>query len=155
MRFMLILLAAGSLAFLSCKKDKILSPEEQLQEDIGIIKDYIARNGLTAQSTPSGLHYVITKEGFGNQPTANSTVVVEYEGYLTTGLVFDGTDVGKQDTFQLSNVIAGWQEGVPLLRKTGKGTFLIPSALGYGPQGAGNIAGNTVLIFDVQLNDFQ
>ncbi len=152
---MLILLAAGSLAFLSCKKDKILSPEEQLQEDIGIIKDYIARNGLTAQSTPSGLHYIITKEGFGNPPTANSTVVVEYEGYLTTGLVFDGTDVGKQDTFQLSGVIEGWREGIPLLRKTGKGTFLIPSALGYGPEGAGNIAGNTVLIFDVQLNDFQ
>ncbi len=155
MRSILFLLAIGSLTFLSCKKDKDLSPEEQLQKDIEIIKQYIADNGLITQSTPSGLHYVITKEGFGDHPTIGSTVTVQYTGSLPTGLVFDETEAGQAATFPLANLIKGWQEGIPLLRKTGKGTFLIPSALAYGPGGSGNIAGNTVLIFDIQLDDFQ
>ena len=152
---MLFLLAIGSLTFLSCKKDDSLSPEEQLQKDIDIIKQYIADNGLITQSTPSGLHYVITKAGFGNHPTATSTVTVQYTGYRTDGSVFDKTDPGKNITFQLDEVIAGWQEGIPLLQKTGKGTFLIPSALAYGTAGKGSVAPNTVLIFDVQLDAFQ
>lgn len=154
MRLILFLLALGSLSFLSCKKDKILTPAEQLQVDIKIIEDYIAKNGLITQSTPSGLHYVITKAGFGNNPTINSTVKVQYKGYFTDGSVFDGTNPNEQATFPLTGVIEGWQECIPLLQKTGKGTFLIPSALAYGPAGRGSIPGNSVLIFDVQLDDF-
>jgi FKBP-type peptidyl-prolyl cis-trans isomerase FkpA len=41
-----------------------------------------------------------------------------------------------------------------LLKKGGKGTFLLPSALGYGPGGSGSIPPNTVLIFDIELVDF-
>ncbi len=152
MRLILLLLAMGSLSFLSCKKDKVLTPEEQLQADIKIIEEYAAHNGLITQSTPSGLHYIITKEGFGDHPTLSDSVKVEYTGSLTTGLVFE--EPAQPVTFKLSNLIQGWQEGIPLLRKTGKGTFLIPSALAYGPDGAGNIDGNTVLIFDIQLDDF-
>ncbi len=153
MRSILFLLVIGGLIFTSCK-DKQLTPEEQLQADIKIIQEYASKNGLITQSTPSGLHYVITKEGFGDHPTLSDSVKVEYTGYLTTGLVFDETDAGQPRTFLLSDLIEGWQEGIPLLRKTGKGTFLIPSALAYGPEGQGNIDGNTVLIFDIQLNDF-
>jgi len=52
-------------------------------------------------------------------------------------------------------VIPGWQQAIPLLKKGGKGTFIIPSGLAYGPRGAGGtIKPNSVLIFDVELIDF-
>jgi FKBP-type peptidyl-prolyl cis-trans isomerase len=52
-------------------------------------------------------------------------------------------------------VIPGWQEAIPLLKKGGKGTFIIPSGLAYGSRGAGGaIKPNTVLVFEVELIDF-
>ncbi len=153
MRIFSILLAIGCLSLLSCRKD-VLSPEEQLAKDISIIEDYLNAKGLVAQSTPSGLHYIITKEGTGNRPTANSTVTVEYTGYLTDGTVFDKTALGQTAMFPLKNLIKGWQEGIPLLNRDGQAKLLVPSALGYGPEGSGSIPGNTVLIFDIQLDDF-
>jgi peptidyl-prolyl cis-trans isomerase A (cyclophilin A) len=57
-------------------------------------------------------------------------------------------------TFTLGQgqVIKGWDEGVALLQIGTKGTFFIPSALGYGPSGAGQqIPPDAVLVFDVEL----
>jgi len=51
----------------------------------------------------------------------------------------------------LTNVIQGWQEGIPLFSEGGSGILLIPSALGYGNQSIGNIPANSVLIFEVTL----
>ncbi len=79
---------------------------------------------------------------------------VKYKGYLTDGTVFDQTTGSLSATFSLSGLIEGWQEGIPLLKKGGKGTFFLPSALGYGPSGAGSIPPNTVLIFEIELLDF-
>lgn len=153
MRYLTTFLTFLSLAFFACKDDS-LSPEEQLQEDIRIIKQYLTDNNLTADSTASGLHYIITKEGTGGHPNLQSTVKVKYKGYTTDGVVFDQTDDGKTATFSLSGLIEGWQEGIPLLKKGGKGTFFVPSALGYGPSGAGSIPPNSVLIFEIELVDF-
>lgn len=137
----------------SCK-DNILSPEEQFQEDIRIIQQYLVDNNLTADSTTAGLHYIITQEGSGGHPNQQSTVTVKYKGYLTDGTVFDETTGNETATFPLSNLIEGWQIGIPLLKKGGKGTFLLPSAIGYGPYGSGSIPPNTVLIFEIELIDF-
>ncbi len=153
MRYLTLFLAFCGLFLFSCKDDS-LSPEEQLQEDIRIIKQYLADHNLTADSTASGLRYIITQEGTGGHPGVQSTVTVKYKGYLTDGSVFDETTGGKSATFALTQVIAGWQEGIPLLKKGGKGTFLLPSYLGYGPSGSGPIPPNTVLIFEVDLINF-
>lgn len=134
--------------------DKTLSPEEQLQEDIRIIKQYLADNNLTADSTTNGLHYIITQEGTGGHPSLQSTVTVKYKGYLTDGSVFDQTSGSKTAKFNLSGLIEGWQIGIPLLKKGGKGTFLLPSAIGYGPGGSSSIPPNSVLIFEIELVDF-
>ena len=90
-----------------------------------------------ASSTSSGLYYVIEVEGTGTQPTAASTVNVDYRGYLTDGTVFDQTATGT--TFNLGDVIKGWQEGIPLFKEGGKGKLLIPSALAYGTAAKQNI----------------
>lgn len=124
---------------------------EQLQEDIAIIEEYLMENNLTAESTASGLHYVVLQEGNGSFPTATSQVVVNYKGYFTNGNEFDS---GNGAQFFLNQVILGWTEGIPKFSKGGNGILLVPSRLGYGPNGRGTIPGNTVLIFDVLLDDF-
>jgi len=149
MRYFTTLLALCGLFLFSCK-DEGLSPEEQLQEDIRIIKKYLADNNLTADSTASGLHYFITIEGTGGHPNLQSNVKVNYKGYLTDGRVFEES----VETFFLGNLIPGWQEAIPLLKKGGKGTFLLPSYLGYGSSGSGDIPPNSVLIFDIVLVNF-
>ena len=152
MRFFTTLLAFAALCLFACNKD--LSPEEQLQKDIELIKQYLSDKALTASSTASGLHYIITKEGTGGQPTLQNTVTVKYKGYLLDGSVFDETTGTETATFPLTNLIKGWQEGIPLLKKGGKGTFLLPSALGYGPSGSGSIPANAPLVFEIELVNF-
>ena len=151
MRYLLFVFA--TLLFLSCEKG--LTDEQQLQADIKKIKDYLADHNLTAQSTASGLHYIITIPGTGGHPTLTSMVSVNYIGKLLKNEnVFDQT-TGTPRTFLLENLIEGWKEGIPLLQRGGKGTFFVPSALGYGPNGSGgDIPANAPLIFEIELVDF-
>lgn len=126
---------------------------EQREFDNTKIKDYIAANNLVkVDSTLSGIYYTITELGTGDHPVATSSVSVTYKGYYTDGNSFDQSEVPI--TFGLSNVIAGWTEAVQLLKKGGAGTFLIPSNLAYGPSGNASIPSNTMLIFDISLEDF-
>ena len=148
-----LLLPLFGLLFFSC--DKGLTAPQQLQADIEKIENYLADHNLTAQSTASGLHYIITTPGTGGHPSLSSNVTVRYTGKLLKNeKIFDQTNGTETTTFALSGVIEGWQEGIPLLQKGGKGTFFIPSALAYGPYGSGSIPANAPLIFEVELVSF-
>lgn len=125
---------------------------DQAAVDESIITKYISDNKLNATATGSGLYYVSSLKGAGATPNINSVVTVKYTGYLTNGNVFDQTNSAGA-TFNLNGVIKGWQEGIPLFNKGGKGKLLIPSALGYGSQATGSIPANSVLIFDVEILD--
>ena len=131
--------------FNTCNKN---ADYTQLDEDI--ILQYISDNNLNAEPTGSGLYYVINSTGNGEFPNINSLVTVAYKGTLTDGTTFDQSS-SNGITFPLSNVIQGWQEGIPLFSEGGSGILLIPSALGYGSQSVGNIPENSVLIFEVTL----
>lgn len=144
MRYIMLLLVVTSFSFHSCKE----------KSDMEKIENYLADNNLTATSTPSGLYYIITEEGTGNHPTLQSTVTVKYKGTLLNGKVFDQTTGNNTATFPLEKLILGWQEGIPLLKKGGKGTFFCPSDLGYGSRRVGDIPANSVLIFEIELVDF-
>ena len=133
--------------FFGCKKT------DQSAVDKQIILKYIADHQLNATAEANGLYYVPTQIGSGAYPTISSTVSVKYKGYLTDGTIFDQTTLNPI-AFQLSNVITGWQQGIPLMQTGGKATLLIPSALGYGDQQVGSIPANSVLIFDVELVSF-
>jgi FKBP-type peptidyl-prolyl cis-trans isomerase len=148
----LFLLLLFSMTLFSCNKD--LSAAEQLEQDIEKIKKYLSDNNLTATATLSGLHYIITTPGTGGSPNLQSNVTVKYKGTLLDGTIFDQTTGSQTATFPLANLIPGWQEGIPLLQKGGKGAFLLPSALGYGPNPVGPIPANSVLIFEIELVDF-
>ncbi|MEI6059392.1 MAG: FKBP-type peptidyl-prolyl cis-trans isomerase [Bacteroidota bacterium] len=119
------------------------------------IEAYLAANNLTAQSTASGLYYIIEKPGGVNHPTINSSVAVNYKGYLTDGTVFDASySSGTPANFALNALVAGWQEGLQLIGLKGKIKLLIPSALGYGSTAKTGIPANSVLIFDIELVEF-
>jgi len=152
--FSLLLVIAAS-----CKKD--VAPDFSAV-DKKIIEDYLVANNLTAQSTSSGLYYIISKPGGAYHANSNSTVTAYYKGYLVNGTIFDQTtySAGKPATFALSGVIKGWKEGLQLIGVGGKIKLLIPSALGYGSVAQTatiggvvqpTIPANSVLIFDVEL----
>ena len=102
---------------------------------------------------PSGLQYQVLKEGHGKSPTATDKVVCHYEGMLIDGTMFDSSvQRGEPATFPLNGVIAGWTEGLQLMKEGAKYRFFIPYQLGYGERGAGaSIPPFATLVFDVEL----
>lgn len=104
-------------------------------------------------TTKSGLQYMVLQEGTGKSPKATDSVKCHYEGFLIDGTVFDSSiQRGEPATFPLGGVIAGWTEGLQLMKEGGKTRFFIPYNLAYGESGAaGSIPPYAALIFDVEL----
>lgn len=143
--YLLVLLLGLTLS--ACKKEV-----DQHEVDRLKIEQYIADQGLTTEVDPSGLYYIIDEEGTGVRPHAAGRVKVKYKGYLLDGTVFDQTPAGKTAVFNLSGLIPGWKIAIPLLKEGGKGTFIHPSALAYGPFSPGAPIGpNEVLVFEIEL----
>ncbi len=104
-------------------------------------------------TTASGLQYQVITEGTGASPSATDNVTVHYQGTTIDGKEFDSSyKRGAPATFPLNRVIAGWTEGLQLMKEGGKSRLFIPSNLAYGERGAGrDIGPNSTLIFDVEL----
>ena len=84
--------------------------------------------------------------------TLRDTVYVHYTGTLIDGTVFDQTlEENDAVAIPLSNVIRGWQEGLPLVGEGGHIKLYVPSELGYGSQGNPVIKPNSALVFDVKV----
>ena len=97
-------------------------------------------------------------EGEGAEVQPGDTVTIDYVGALNeTGVIFDSSVArGEPATFPLSNLIQGWQEGIPGMKVGGERRLFIPAELGYGEAGSGeNIPPNSDLIFDIELFDTQ
>lgn len=132
------------------KKEK-----EQAEENIAKGKTYLEENGKREGviTTKSGLQYEVLTEGTGKSPKATDKVRCHYEGRLTDGSIFDSSyQRGEPADFGLNQVIAGWTEGVQLMKEGAKYRFHIPYLLGYGERGAGaSIPPYATLVFDVEL----
>ena len=123
------------------------------------LANYLAKNGIVAEPTETGLYYVMTEEGNGEHPEVGKPVTMHYTGKLLDGTVFDSS-VERGEPFQfvlgVGQVIAGWDEGVQLMTKGEKGVFYIPYYMGYGERQAGEqIVPFSNLIFEVELIDFE
>lgn len=118
-------------------------------------EQFLAENGkrVEVKTTASGLQYEVIEEGSGVSPKPGDMVSVHYTGKLIDGTVFDSSEErGEPATFGVTQVIPGWVEALQLMKEGAKWRLFIPSALAYGPQGAGGLIGpNQTLIFDVQL----
>ena len=139
---------------------KMEAENQRLAEEKGKVakeegEKYLAENAKKegVVVTKSGLQYMVLKEGTGKQPKATDTVQCHYEGMLTDGTIFDSSiQRGEPAAFGLQQVIAGWTEGLQLMKEGAKFRFFIPYMLGYGARGAGaSIPPYAALIFDVEL----
>lgn len=139
------------------QKNELAVMDEKLIADGDSIDAYLAEKNIEAQTSESGLRYVITAEGSGQSPEPGDMVAVHYTGTLLTGEVFDSSvERGEPIEFPIGqgNVIPGWDEGISYLKKGGKATFYIPSPLAYGARArSAQIAPYTILLFDVELVD--
>ena len=145
---------------------------KQLVKDIATIDAYLTEKGVQAVKTESGLRYVITKAGTGENGQPGQTASVNYSGYTLEGKFFDSSvkEVAQANglynpgrpyqpydvTIDQSQVIKGWHEALKLLSKGSKATVYIPSPLGYGAQQRSEvIVPNTILVFDMEIVDLK
>jgi len=106
------------------------------------------------KTTASGLKYQVLKQGNGTvSPKATDTVKVHYHGTLLNGTVFDSSvQRGEPISFPLNGVIAGWTEGLQLMKVGDKFKFEIPPNLAYGENSPSPaIPPNSTLVFEVEL----
>ena len=107
-------------------------------------------------TTASGLQYkYITKssDSTAKTPKLSDKVRVHYAGALLNGTEFDSSiKRGEPLEFPVNAVIKGWQELLTLMKEGEKVKAWIPSALGYGAEGASPvIPPNALLVFEVEL----
>ena len=104
---------------------------------------------------PSGLQYIVEKQGTGPKPALTDMVRVHYHGTLIDGKVFDSSvERGQPIELTVNGVIPGWTEALLLMPVGSKWKLFIPSELAYGDRQAGQlIAPGSTLVFDVELLD--
>jgi FKBP-type peptidyl-prolyl cis-trans isomerase len=152
------LLFIAPLAMLfSCGSDEpevIEKDYEETEYDIQV-SEYLSDKSWDMDRQESGLYIYVENAGSDEKPQLTDYLTLKYTGYLLDGTVFDGTD-GQAISFPfpMSNLIMGWQEGIPSFGKGGKGKLIIPPNLGYGDQDSGPIPANSVLVFDIEIIDF-
>lgn len=154
------------------QNEKMMKEREvQLAKDTLAIDDHLKAKNLTALKTTSGLRYIITKSGRGENVKVGQNVKVNYTGYLLNGKCFESSveaDARKNNVFREGNpyapldltvgvqppLIAGWTEIMQLMNKGSKVTVWIPSTLAYGSQRRSEeIVENSILIFDMEMVD--
>jgi cyclophilin family peptidyl-prolyl cis-trans isomerase len=134
---------------------------------------YLNDTKAIATETSSGLKYKIIQTGAGKKPVDGANVFIHYAGYLEDGSLFDSSvesvnkECGKFDEnrakqngyqpfpFQYGKkdgLIPGFIEGLSVMNFGDKALVFIPSKLGYGEKGAGNvIPPNANIIFEIEM----
>lgn len=142
--------------------------QRQLAYEEQAIKDYLVNNNLDAERTEEGIYYIISQEGIGDQVALGDTVVSNFTLKLLDNTVLTTTEeaIAKEAgiyrennayepyTFTLAEerLLEGWLIGVPLLRKEGKGSFIMPSRYAFGSKSAaGVIPPNATLIYEIEV----
>ncbi len=124
---------------------------ENIEKGKAFLEENSRKEGVI--TLPSGLQYEVLKEGNGKSPKATDQVRCHYEGTLIDGTLFDSSiKRGQPAVFGVNQVIPGWVEALQLMSEGAKWRLYIPSELGYGAHGAGEmIPPHSTLVFDVEL----
>lgn len=144
-------------SFANLVKDAENREREKKERENKKILDEIANRYPNAKKTDSGLMYTIDREGEGTKsPVYGQKVTVHYQGTLLNGKIFDSSYLRKAPaSFEIGEVIEGWNEALVTMKKNEKRTLIIPPELGYGEYGyPGVIPPNSYLIFEVELLSF-
>lgn len=121
--------------------------ERGASEGAAFLEENAAREGVTV--TASGLQYEMLREGDGESPVSGQRVTVNYCGTTPDGNEFDR---GEGSNFSVDGLIDGFAEALMLMKVGGRIRVVIPSDLGYGPDGQAPVIGpNQVLVFEIEL----
>jgi len=133
------------------RDQQVAQSANSLAESEAFLAETAQQEGV--KITKSGLQYKVLEQGAGVQPQATDTVTVHYRGTLMNGQEFDSSySRGEPTSFPLNGVIAGWTEGLQLMKEGSKYEFYIHPDLAYGDRGAGGAIGpNAALVFQVEL----
>lgn len=153
-----LLLAAAVLALAACQpkagQDAAAVPTEQSAASKAFMDKTAKEAGVKV--LPSGLAYKVVRAGAatGLKPQLTDEVKVHYEGKLEDGTVFDSSyERGQPAAMPLRGLIPGWQEALQLMRPGDEWLLYVPSNLGYGEDGQGQIPPGAPLIFKIELID--
>jgi len=128
------------------------TPVEPATEDAAIVA-YNTAHGITATKLASGLYYQIVDPGVGAVPKPTSNIRVNYAGKrISNDSTFDSNQSFNGAQLNMGGVIAGWTEGLSLIKSGGTIRLTIPSKLAYGCMASGNvIPANSPLFFEIKL----
>lgn len=128
------------------QENQSFTPQSQKE----FLQEMAAKEGTI--TTPSGVILEIVREGEGETPSYDSEVLLNYQGKLYDGTVFDDSYNRGPVVLEVNRLIPGFSEALQLMKPGGHYRAYIPSDLGYGPSGIpGVIPGNAALQFDVEL----
>ena len=149
-----LFLLGSVLFFVSCSKsheNRCLTTIDVAADttEVKNLKAYLDARGIKATADPRGFFYIINNPGDTTlRPSVCSTIATSYTGRLTDGNQFDASNY---TTLSLSNLVLGWQEGLPLIGKGGNITLYVPPSLGYGTIARSTIPANSTLVFYIDL----
>lgn len=132
-------------------RQRVEASARNKQQEQEFLEANRAKEGVSVLK--NGIQYTVLKQGDGPKPAPGSRVTVHYRGTLLDGTEFDSSYArGEPATFNLNQVIKGWQEVLPEMPQGSKWQVVIPSALAYGPRGwGGRIGPDATLIFEIEL----
>ncbi len=157
-------LGLGNISYLNVPAYSVLVFDlklEDVQTQDQALLDYAQRKALPdLQKTSSGLYYSFVKKSSSTEPPSSLSQVfsLRYKGEFLNGIVFDSTRTTNPDKFDLTvnPPIAGFKEGIRLMRAGEKAVFLLPSTLAYGDRGAApSIPPYTPIVFEVEMVSVQ
>jgi len=137
------------------KKQYEMALEEAKIAEDSLLTDYIKKNNITVQPTASGLYLIKETSIKGNQITIGSVVEVHYILSLIDGtLIQNSYEMGQPIKFTVGKqeVIPAWEEALQLMKVGEKAKLIIPSKIGYGAKGIGQmIPPYATLIFEIEI----
>jgi peptidylprolyl isomerase len=131
-------------------------PSEQVAVDVN---DLIAPPLETitwddAETTDSGLQYIVVVPGEGDSPQEGDLVTMNYVAKLTDDTVLADTSMGGGPATAIlgrDQLLPGWEEGLMLMKPGGTSKFLLPPELAFGEEGYGSIPPNAQIILEIEL----
>ncbi len=121
------------------------------QEGEAFLKENKQRKSVV--TLPSGLQYMILKEGKGPVPKADSLVSLHYKARMIDGVEFESSYWNNRPAdIRVDKTIKGWIEALTKMPAGSIWRLYVPSELAYGEAGAGPMIGpNAVIICDLEL----
>jgi len=140
------------------QKDRTVEVDKLHAKQSKEIENYLAKNNIQATKTEKGTYVKIDNPGDGSAVDSGKLVSVIYTGKLfPSGKIFESNDSQGKEPIKFvvgkRTIIPGWDDGLRLFKKGGKGTLYLPAFMAYDADPGPGRTQYENLIFDVQVVD--